>query len=113
MGLYLQGRHDEAVDAARGTLELTPDNLEALVVLAAAQSASGRAAEARATRQEILRIKTDFAVDDFNTEVTAEVAYTSLRSVERVSGATYLESQILRRIEGHWRVDRFTSTPER
>jgi serine/threonine protein kinase/tetratricopeptide (TPR) repeat protein len=65
MGLYLQGRHDEAVDAARGTLELTPGNLEALVVLAAAQSASGRAAEARATRQEILRIKTDFAVDDF------------------------------------------------
>ena len=56
---------DEAVAAARGTIELAPDNLEAHVILAAAQAASGRAAEARETRQEIVRIKTDFAVDDF------------------------------------------------
>ena len=65
MGHYLLGQHDDAVDAARDLIELTPDNLEAHVILAAALAASGHAAEARPTRQEILRINADFAVDDF------------------------------------------------
>jgi serine/threonine protein kinase/tetratricopeptide (TPR) repeat protein len=65
MGHYLLGQHDEAVDAARGTIDLAPDNVEAHVILAAALAASGRAAEARATRGETLRIKADFTVDEF------------------------------------------------
>jgi serine/threonine protein kinase/Tfp pilus assembly protein PilF len=65
MGHYLLGRHDEAADAARGTIHLAPDNLEAHVILAAALAASGHAAEARPTRAEILRISPGFAVDDF------------------------------------------------
>ncbi|NIM64196.1 MAG: hypothetical protein GTO30_21855, partial [Acidobacteria bacterium] len=31
---YLMGQHDEAIDAARGTLELAPDTLETSVMLA-------------------------------------------------------------------------------
>jgi serine/threonine protein kinase/tetratricopeptide (TPR) repeat protein len=65
LGYYLLGQHEDAVDAARGTLELTPDNVEVYVILAAALAASGRVAEARAARQEILRVKADFALDDF------------------------------------------------
>jgi non-specific serine/threonine protein kinase len=65
MGHYLLGQHDDAVDAARATIELAPDNLEAQVILAAALAASRHTDEARSTREEILRIKADFAVADF------------------------------------------------
>jgi serine/threonine protein kinase len=65
MGHYLLGEHDEAIDAARGTLELTPDNVEAHAILGAALAASGRDVEAREARLEIMRVKPDFTLDDF------------------------------------------------
>ncbi|MHC4989752.1 MAG: protein kinase domain-containing protein [Planctomycetota bacterium] len=65
LGHYLQGEHDDAVEAARGTIELIPDNLEAHVILVAALAADGRIADARAAREEIFRVKAGFLVDDF------------------------------------------------
>jgi TolB-like protein len=65
MGHYLLGEHDEAIDAARGTLELTPDSIEAHAVLGAALAASGRDAEAREARFEIMRVKPDFTLREF------------------------------------------------
>ena len=64
-GHYLCGQQDEAADAARGTIQMSPDNLEAQVVLAAALSAAGRTDEADSTRQEIHRIDEDFSLDGF------------------------------------------------
>jgi tetratricopeptide (TPR) repeat protein len=65
-GHYLLGQHDMAAEAARGTIELAPDNLEAHVILAAALAASGHAAAAEPTRREIFRIKADFKLDEFS-----------------------------------------------
>jgi tetratricopeptide (TPR) repeat protein len=64
-GHYLCQQPEEGVDAARGAVELAPDNLEAQVVLAAALAAAGRPDEAESTLQEIRRIKQDFSLDGF------------------------------------------------
>ncbi len=64
-GHYLCEQPEEAADAARGTLELSPDNLEARVMLAAASAAAGHLAEADSARQEISRIKQDFSLEEF------------------------------------------------
>lgn len=58
-------------------------------------------------------LRLDFELSDFNTEIVDDVAYTSVRSLDRVSGRVFFESQILTRVDGGWLVDRFTSTPER
>jgi len=65
VGHYLMGQHGAAIEAARGTLELAPDNLEAHVTLAAALAAAGRAEDAEATCREILRIKPDFLLENY------------------------------------------------
>ncbi len=62
---YLLGQHEEAVDAARSTLRLAPETLEANVVLAAALAAAGRATEAGPVVKEIYRINAGFTIDDF------------------------------------------------
>ena len=64
-GHYLHGQHAAAEEAARDTIELAPDHLEAHVILAAALAASGRADETEPTLREIFRIKADFALDEF------------------------------------------------
>jgi len=62
---YLLGQHQEAVDAAKSTLGLAPDALEANVVLAAALAALGRPEEARSVVPEIYRTAGDFRLDTF------------------------------------------------
>lgn len=64
-GHYLCGQQEDAADAARGTIELSPESLEAHVMLAAALAAAGFTDEATEPQQEILRIKKDFSLDDF------------------------------------------------
>jgi len=62
---YLLGQYEEAVDAARGTLDLAPDMLEAKVVLAGALAAAGRTDEASSAVQEIYRTSSDFTLAGF------------------------------------------------
>ena len=62
---YLCGQHEEAVDAARGTVEMAQDNVEAHVILAAALAASGRTQEAEPVLNDIRRLKADFSLDEF------------------------------------------------
>ncbi len=62
---YLLGQHEEAIDAARSTLQIAPDTLEANVVLAAALGATGRSDEASSVVQEIYRTAGDFKLDTF------------------------------------------------
>ncbi len=64
-GHYLCGQQEEAADAARGTIQMSPDNLEAQVMLAAALAAAGHSDEADSPQREILRIKKDFSLDGF------------------------------------------------
>jgi len=65
MGHYLCEQPEEAIDAALGAIELSPDNLEVQVMLAGALAASGRADEADIPLQEIRRIKNDFSLDGY------------------------------------------------
>lgn len=62
---YLTGQHDAAVDAARGTLELEPNNLEAHVFMLAALAAAGQTDAAARAAKEIFKIKADFSLDTF------------------------------------------------
>jgi adenylate cyclase len=64
-GHYLQGQHDEAVEAAENTVHLAPEILEAQVILAASLVASGRAEKAESVCREIFRIKADFDIAGF------------------------------------------------
>ena len=64
-GHYLCGQQEEATAAARGTIQMSPDNLEAQVMLAAALAAAGHPDEAESSQQEIRRIKKDFSLDGF------------------------------------------------
>jgi len=66
-GHYLCQQPDEAIDAARGAIELAPDNLEAHVVLAGALAAAGHADDVAPELQEIHRIKKDFSLEGFAT----------------------------------------------
>ena len=62
---YLLGQYEEAVEAARSTLDIAPDMLEAKVILAGALVAAGRAEEAGSVVQEIYRIRSDFTLESF------------------------------------------------
>ena len=64
-GHYLCQQTDEAVDAARGAIELSPENLENHVVLAGALAAAGHPDQAASAVQEIHRLKKDFSLDAF------------------------------------------------
>ncbi len=64
-GHYLCGQQEEAAAAARGTIQMAPDNLEAQVMLAAALAAAGHLDEADSPQQEIRRIKEDFSLEGF------------------------------------------------
>ena len=66
-GHYLCQQADEAVDAARGAIELSPENLENHVVLAGALAAAGHPDQAASALQEIHRLKKDFSLDEFAT----------------------------------------------
>ena len=64
-GHYLCDQPTEAVEAARGAVELSPDHLEAHVMLTAALAATGSIEEADDARQELLRIREAFSLEDF------------------------------------------------
>jgi hypothetical protein len=58
-------------------------------------------------------IELRFQLSEFNTEIAGEVAYTSLRSEDPGRGLVFFETATLRRVDGRWVMDRFTSTPRR
>jgi len=62
---YLAGQHAEAADAARSTIDIAPDTLEAHVVLAAALVASGDVGAAAPVLSQIRRLKSDFSLSKF------------------------------------------------
>ncbi len=64
-GLFHCGQFDAAIDAARGTLALEGDNLEARVILAGALAANGEGAQAGAECDQIRRQKPDFSLSEF------------------------------------------------
>jgi adenylate cyclase len=64
-GHYLCEQSEEAIDAARGTIELAPDNLEVRVILAAALAAAGHPDHEDSPLPEIRRLKKDFSLDGF------------------------------------------------
>jgi serine/threonine protein kinase/tetratricopeptide (TPR) repeat protein len=64
-GHYLCEQPEEAIGAARGAIELSPDNLEVQVILAGALAAAGHPDQADSSLQEIRRIKKDFSLDGF------------------------------------------------
>jgi serine/threonine-protein kinase len=64
-GLYHCGQFDAAVEAARGTLAMESDNLEARVILTGALIASGDPVQAEAERDEIRRQMPDFSLSEF------------------------------------------------
>ena len=62
---YLCGQPEEATWAARGAIELAPENLETQVVLAASLAAAEHPDEASEAVDDILRIKKDFSIAEF------------------------------------------------
>jgi len=64
-GHYLCGQHDEAVDAARRTIELAPENLEAHLILVAGLVAAGREVDSRAAVEQVRLITPDFVLEQF------------------------------------------------
>jgi adenylate cyclase len=64
-GHYLCRQPLEAAQAARGALDLAPDNLEAWVMLAASLASGGESEEATAPGREIRRLKPGFSLDAF------------------------------------------------
>jgi adenylate cyclase len=59
------GRHEEAIAAAHAIIELNRDALDAWLVLAAAESAVGNGAAARAAMDEALRVKPGLTLDAY------------------------------------------------
>jgi adenylate cyclase len=62
---YGCGRFEEAIDAAEISLKADADNLDALLMLAAANAALGRAAPARKFARDVLRLNADFRLETF------------------------------------------------
>jgi serine/threonine protein kinase len=62
---YLCGHYEEAAVAARGTIEVEPENLEARLILAGALFATGDSDEAHVALEELRRLAPDFDVDEF------------------------------------------------
>jgi adenylate cyclase len=62
---YGAERHEQAIAAAHGIIELNKDALDAWLVLAAAESAMGNEDAARAAAAELLRIKPDLSLDAY------------------------------------------------
>ncbi len=58
-------RHEEAIDAAKASIELNDRNVEPFIVVAASNAALGRTEEARAAAQEIAKVKPEFSLAEF------------------------------------------------
>jgi tetratricopeptide (TPR) repeat protein len=62
---YGCGRFEEALDAARFSLEADPNNLDALLLTVAANSALGRSGQAQEAARKVLGLKPDFTIESF------------------------------------------------
>ena len=62
---YGSGRYDDAIAAARETVKSDQNNLDALLILAGANAALDRQAEASKAASEIKRIKPDFTLQKY------------------------------------------------
>ncbi len=62
---YLCRQPDDAAEAARGALDLAPENLETRVVLTAALAAAERPNEAREAAREVEDLKSEFSIEEF------------------------------------------------
>ncbi len=63
---YGCGRYEEALDAAGISLEVDPDNLDALLLAAAANAVLGRLEQAKEAAGKVLILKPDFTVETFD-----------------------------------------------
>ena len=102
--------------AAIGTLD--PDHIIALTtpefeIVDGGMRMDSRAFEAFVAELASRGSEVDFALQELNTVVAGDVAYTTLRAVNRPVDTAFLETLILRRVEGAWLIDRFHSTPVR
>jgi adenylate cyclase len=79
---YNSERYEEAVSAARETLERNRDNLDALIVLTAASQALGRPDEASQAAREILRVEPGFKSGTF----AASQPYKDPQTTDRLVG---------------------------
>jgi len=59
------GRNDEAVEAARASLQLRPDDIDPLLILAASSIARGQPDEARETAARIRDLDPSFSLDAY------------------------------------------------
>ena len=64
-GHYLCDQPDKATAAARQSIEQSPDNLEAQIMLLAALTAQGRTGEALEALEEIRRVQKELSLDEF------------------------------------------------
>lgn len=58
-------RYEEAITAAKASIELNNRNVEPLIMVAASNAALGRTEEAGAVGQEIMKVKPEFSLVDF------------------------------------------------
>lgn len=58
-------RYEEAITAAKASIELSDRNVEPLIMVAASNAALGRTEEARAAAQEVAKVKPEFNLADF------------------------------------------------
>ena len=59
------GRYDEAIAAARASLELRPDDIDPLLILAASQVALGNTAEAQSAANRVKKLDPEFRLAEF------------------------------------------------
>ena len=81
---FLTGEYEEAIAAYEGVLHRYPDDMRALIGLAATYGLSGREEEARAQAEQILRIEPKFSVMyvwtlPFKNQADAELLMDALR----------------------------------
>jgi len=77
---YGSGQYEEAAAAAEEVLASDRDNLDALLVLASAQAASGQTDAARRVAHRVRRVKPDFTLDKF----AASQLYKDPQNLEQV-----------------------------
>jgi adenylate cyclase len=76
------GRHRQAVEAATASLQLRPDDIDPLLILAASNVALGNMADARAAAARVLELEPDFRLDEF----AATQPYRDTGDLERLLG---------------------------
>jgi adenylate cyclase len=76
------GRHAEAAAAARASLQLRPDDIDPLLILAAASAAQGNLEQARESAARVKALKPDFHLEEY----AATQPYRDPQDLERLLG---------------------------